>query len=371
MAAALEVFLTQLPDPRADRGRRHLFTEIMTIAVLATICGAEGPQDMEEFGLAKEQWLRTFLTLPHGIPSHDTFGKILASLDPNAFEAMFRAWTAAVAGGIRGVLAIDGKTLRRSFDHANNRSPIHMVSAWSSANGAVFGQVVTDEKSNEITAIPELLKSLQLKGLIVTIDAIGCQKAIAKQIVEKKGDYLLQVKANQPGLLEDAKDAFAWGERREFKDIQHSKTVETNKGHGRIEIREVSVMWTPQLLRDPEAWSGVSCVVQVRSTRVVGAKTSTDCRYFISSVPPERATDVAAACRAHWGVENGLHWCLDVTFCEDQSRVRMRNAAENLSRLRRLALNLLKQETSRKTSIKAKRFRAGLDEDYLLKVISG
>lgn len=369
MACSLVVSFSRLPDPRSDRGKRHLLSDIVVIAVLAMICGAEHWSEMEDFGTAREEWLKTFLRLPHGIPSEDTFGAVFAALDPKAFEAAFQAWTRSVSGSITGVLAIDGKTIRRSFDKAGKKSAMHMVSAWSSLNGAVFGQVATSEKSNEITAIPALLKMLQIKGLIVTIDAMGCQKEIAEQIVRQGADYVLQVKNNQPNLLEDIKETFEWAERRQFKGMSATHSEETEKGHGRVETRRATVLRNVSLLRDAASWPGLTCIVQVESVRRVGDQTSVDRRWYISSAAPNRDKEVARACRLHWGVENGLHWCLDVTFREDESRVRSGNAAQNLSRVRRAGLNMLNAEKTCKRGVKGKRFLAAVDHNYLLKVL--
>jgi len=375
MTGSLAVYFSRLPDPRGDRGRRHHLIDVMVIAVLAVLCGAEHWTEMEEFGHAKEKWLKTFLELPNGVPSHDTFGEVFAALDPDAFEACFRAWTLAVAGEIVGVLAIDGKTIRRSYDAATGQTAVHMVSAWAADNGVVFGQVAVGDKSCELEAIPALLKLLSLKGLIVTIDALGCQKEIAGQIVRQGGDYLLAVKDNQPTLHADIKGLFEWAENRGFAGLKHASSEETTKGHGRVEARRVSVLWDLRQIAGADQWPGLSCVVKVRSERTAigpkgGGKTSVQDRFYISSVKTRRSEELGRAARAHWGVENGLHWVLDVTFGEDSSRVRMRRAAQNLSRVKRLTLNILKLAPMTKSkSIKSKRFVAGLDHDFLLKVL--
>jgi len=371
MARSISLCFSHLSDHRGDRGTRHLLSDIMTIAVLSMLCGGEDFTDMEDFGLARDEWLRTFLKLPAGIPSHDTFGRVFAALDPDSFEACFRSWTQAVAGEIAGVLAIDGKTLRRSFDKAGKRSPVHMVSAWASDNGVVLGQLATDAKSNEITAIPKLLKMLDIKGLIVTIDAMGCQKEIAKQIVAQQGEYVLSVKANQPALLADIKETFRWARSRGLEGLKHSESKQTEKGHGRLETRHITVLWQLSLVADAAAWAGLACIAELTSTRTIGEITSVEHRYAISNMDTRRSTELGRACRAHWGVENGLHWALDVSFDEDHSRARVGCAAENLSRLRRIALNMLKLETSgtKKRSIERNRFLAALDQDYLIKLL--
>lgn len=371
MTGSIGLFFSRLEDPRDWRGRRHLLSDIMVIAILAVICGADHWTEMEEFGHAKEEWLRTFLRLPNGIPSHDTFGEVFAAISPEAFEMCFRAWTGAVAGMIAGVVAIDGKTMRGSFDGVGGRPAVHMVSAWAADNGVVFGQLAVGDKSNEITAIPALLEMLRIKGLIVTIDAMGCQKEIAGRIVERGGDYVLAVKDNQPTLHKDIKEMFEWAERRGHKGLEHAHSQETNKGHGRLETRRVDVLWELSQIKDASAWPGLRCIVRIRSSRTSGAATSRQERYYISSVHTRKAIELGRAVRAHWGIENGLHWCLDVCFGDDSSRVRVRNSAQNLSRLKRITLNLLKLAPMTKSkSIKSKRFVAGLDHKYLLKVLS-
>jgi len=370
MTGSILLQFSAIPDPRRDRGRRHKLIDVMTIAVLAVICGAETWSDMEDFGEGTEAWLKTFLALPHGIPSQDTFGEVFAALDPIAFEAAFRAWTLSVAGELSGVLAIDGKTIRRSFDAATGKSAVHMVSAWAADNGVVFGQIAVKDKSNEITAIPALLSLLKIKGLIVTIDAIGCQKKIARQIVEQRGDYLLAVKENQPTLHSDIKNMFEWAEKRDFVGLKHSHSEETNKGHGRIETRRASVLWDLGQITGVDQWMGLECIVKVRSQRTMKGSTTSHDRYFISSIPQRRAVEIAKAARAHWAVENNLHWVLDVTFGEDSSRVRARHAAENMSRLKRLTINILNLVPTKRTkSIKSKRFMAASSHEFLLKVL--
>lgn len=371
MAGSIMMFFEGLPDPRGRRGKRHRLDTILVVAILAVICGAEGWTDIEEFGRAKFSWLRTFLGFPHGVPSHDTFGKVFAVLDPQAFEEGFRRWTETVAGAITGVVAVDGKTLRRSFDRASKKAAIHLISAWAADNGVVFGQLATDAKSNEITAIPRLLRQLHLKGLIVTIDAMGCQKKIARQIVKQGAEYVLQVKSNQPALHEDIVDLFRWAESRDFRGIEHAVSEQTEKDHGRIETRRACVVWTLDLVRDRRAWANLRCIIRVECQRIIDGTTTARTHYYISSAPSRRSEELARLCRQHWSIENDLHWSLDVSFGEDESRVRTGHAAENLSRLRRMALNLLKLEKSRKVGLKAKRLRAGWDHDYLLRILRG
>lgn len=371
MTGSIGVHFARLEDPRDWRGRRHLLSDIMVISILAVICGANHWTEIEEFGHAKEEWLRKFLRLPNGIPSHDTFGEVFAAISPEAFERCFQSWTASVAGMIAGVVAIDGKTLRGSADPAKGKAPLHMVSAWAADNGVVFGQLAVSDKSNEITAIPALLEMLRLKGLIVTIDAMGCQKEIAGKIVAQGGDYVLAVKDNQLTLHRDIKEMFQWAQRRGYKGLEHAHSEETDKGHGRIETRRVDVLWELSQIKEASAWPGLRCIVRIRARRTIGETTTEQERHYISSMHTRKATELGRAVRAHWGIENGLHWCLDVCFGDDSSRVRVRNAAQNLTRLKRVSVNLLKLAPLTKSkSIKSKRFVAGLDHQYLLKVIA-
>jgi predicted transposase YbfD/YdcC len=370
MANSIEPFFSDIPDPRSVHGTRHVLSDMVALAVCAVVCGAESWVDVELFGRSKRAWLSTFLDLPHGIPSHDTLGRVFAMIDPEHFERCFRAWTGALAGVIVGVVAIDGKTIRRSFNTADRKAAIHMISAWAADNRVVFGQLAVDAKSNEITAIPRLLRMLDIKGLTVTIDAIGCQKPIAAQIVDQGGDYMLQVKANQPELHEDAKGVFARAAQRGWGARAHDTHEELEKGHGRIERRRTSLTWdVPWLIKASSDWKGLRGLVMVERERTVGDSTTISRHYYITSLHTRKASEAARACRAHWGVENGLHWSLDVGLNEDQCRIRSGNAAENFSRLRRIALNLLKNETTVKAGIKAKSKTAGWNHDYLLKVL--
>jgi predicted transposase YbfD/YdcC len=372
MATSLWEHFYVLTDPRVERTRKHTLEDMLTVTICAVICGAESWTDIEAFGEAKEPWFRTFLALPHGIPSHDTFGRVFAALDPDGFERCFQAWVADLAGTSAGKhIAIDGKAIRRSLDRASGKACIHLVSAWVCEDHAVFGQLAVDQKSNEITAIPKLVEMLNLKGATVTIDAMGCQKEIAQQIQEKGGDYLLALKGNQGTLHEDVTlfldDALA----RQFQGLKHDFWEQTEKGHGRIETRRV---WcteeTAWLQRRHPAWVGLRTIAVVESRRQVGQEpASVERRYFISSLSGRCARHLGRIIREHWAVESRLHWSLDVCFGEDQSRARIRNAAQNLSRVRRIALILLKQERTAKVGIKCKRLKAGWDETYLLRVL--
>lgn len=358
-----------VPDPRVDRTKRHKLQDILVIAVCAVLCGAEHWTDVEMFGKVNEDWLRTFLELPNGIPSHDTFGRVFAALGPDAFEAAVRAFVADLTGSSRGKhIAIDGKTLRNSFDRASAKGPLHMVSAWVHENHVTLGQLAVDAKSNEITAIPELLKLLDVQEATVTIDAIGCQREIAAQIVEQGGDYVLALKANQGTLYEDVKMYMDDGIDNGFAGEQDSwQTVE--KGHGRLESRRVWATSDVAWLQDRHGWPTLASVTAIERERQVNDQCERKRHYFISSHPGHCAQRLGTAIRHHWSVEVQLHWSLDVSFHEDASRVRMANAAENFSRLRRIALMLLKQEKTAKGGIAAKRLRAGWDRDYLLKVL--
>jgi len=370
MGNELLEYFEELEDPREARGRRHLLGSIVAIAICAVICGAEEWSTMAEFGRAKERWLRKFVDLPFGIPSADTFQRVLAALDPQGFEHCFMAWIAALAGKSKGkLIAIDGKTLRRSADRANGKAAIHMVSAWVSANGMCFGQLATAAKSNEITAIPKLLELLDLDDATVTIDAMGCQKEIARQIVAQGGDYVLAVKDNQPTLHEEVKlflDEQIAAPGEAFTLHAHE---ETDGGHGRVEIRRTWVTPSVEWFEDRRHWAGLNSFAAVECERTANGETTTERRYFISSLDGSDAAAMARAVRNHWSVENNLHWMLDMAFNEDQSRIRKDHGAENVSRLRRIALTLLKQDTTHKRGIRTKRLRAGWDEQYLCHVL--
>lgn len=362
----------QVKDPR-DLSVDHLLIEIITIALCAVICGADSWVEIEQFGQAKEKWLRKFLILPNGIPSHDTFGRVFGVIDPHQFQSSFVSWIEAISQITAGqIIAIDGKRLRRSHDGRLGKAAIHMVSAWASANGLVLGQVKTDEKSNEITAIPQLLKVLGLKDCIVTIDALGCQTNIARLIIEGEGDYVLALKGNQGTLHNDVQDLLAYAQEINFRDVAHDFYQTVEKNHGRLEIRRHWTISEPEFMAflDPKGkWAGLQSMGMVEAHRTIADQTSTELRYYISSLPGD-AAQFAQAVRTHWEIENKVHWVLDVAFREDLSRVRTGYAAENFAILRHMALNLLRHETSAKCGIKAKRLKAGWNEDYLLKVLS-
>jgi len=356
-------YFARLTDPRIERNREHLLEEILLIAVAAVLSGAESWNDIEDYGRSKLEWLKTFLTLPGGIPSHDTFNRVFQALDPEEFEQGFAAWVGSIAKLTAGeVVAIDGKTLCGSRQ-SGKKQLVHMVSAWASANNLVLGQRKVDDKSNEITAIPKLLDALELNKTVVTIDAMGCQKAIAEKIVIKQADYILAVKENQQLLLDDIKDSFRML-------IADTVAEEIDCGHGRVERRRCAVVGDLTLLDKPGDWPGLCSLVRVEAQRFHKAtgKTEQETRYYITSLLPDAAR-LNALIRQHWGIENKLHWVLDVAFGEDLSRKRAGNAAQNFSLLNRIALNLLKQETSLKRGIKGKRLKAAWDPAYLLKLL--
>jgi predicted transposase YbfD/YdcC len=373
---SIEAYFGELTDPRVARTRVHPLGEVVTIALCAVLCGANDWVAVETFGHAKEAWLRTFLTLPGGIPSHDTFGRIFARLDPEEFQRCFVAWVRAVVGELPAqVVAVDGKSSRRSANRSRGQHPLHLLSAWATASGLVLGQEATDAKSNEITALPRLLRVLALEGCVVTIDAMGCQSAIAAQIVEQGADYVLALKANQPTLHATVEGAFADAARAGpagWVPAVQDQTQTWDKGHGRLERRRYTALSDPDLLAclDPaHAWPGLRSVVQVETERRHGEQCSRETRYYLASLPPEAAR-LGHVIRAHWQVENCWHWVLDVHFREDACRVRGGDGAHNFAVLRHLALNLLCQDSSVRGSLAAKRFRAALDHAYLLRLLA-
>lgn len=365
----LDFHLSSITDPRIKRTQAHSLSDILLIAVCAILCGADSFADFERFGKAKQDWLESFLDLPNGIPSHDTFGRVFALMDPRQFSDCFTRWTQGLRKSLPAeIVAIDGKTLRRSHDRARGREPIHMVSAWGRENGLVLGQRKVDAKSNEITAIPELLRSLVLDGCIVTIDAMGCQKEIAQTITEAKADYVLALKGNQCTLHEDVKAFLEAAEANAFKDVEHDFLKTSKKDHGRMETRRYWVTEDITWLSSFAQWPSLRSIGMVESVRVLKGQTTLERRFYISSLGANAET-FARAVRGHWSIENSLHWSLDVSFGEDQCRVRMGHAAENFAILRHLALNILKADTTRKAGIKSKQKIAGWDHAYLLSLL--
>ncbi len=356
-------YFAEVRDPRVERNREHLLEEILLIAIAAVLSGAESWNDMEDYGQAKLEWLKTFLTLPSGIPSHDTFNRVFAALDPDELEKGFVAWVSSIAKLTAGeVVSIDGKALCGTRERGK-KSLVHMVSAWANTNNLVLAQRKVEEKSNEITAIPKLLAALELSGTIVTIDAIGCQRSIAQQIVGKQADYVLAVKENQGHLLEQIQDSF-----RMLPADAVAEQVDC--GHGRVERRTCSVIGDLSLVEKAMEWASLQGLVRIEAERYHKAtgKSERETRYYITSLKLD-AAQLNRVIRQHWGIENKLHWVLDVAFGEDLSRKRQGHAAQNFSILNRIALNLLKQDKSSQRGIKGKRLKAGWDHSYLLKLL--
>lgn len=364
---------SSLKDPRTGRMVDHYLIEILIIAICAVICGADDWVAIEQFGQAKEKWFRTFLHLPNGIASHDTFRRVFAQLEPEAFQACFVSWMRGIAQLSQGeIVSIDGKCLRRSHDRGSGKAAIYMVSAWASTNRLVLGQRKTEEKSNEITAIPELLSRLALQGCIVTIDAIGCQTNIAQQIIQQEADYVLALKGNQGTLHQDVESLFVYAFEKEFQAIDHHTYQTVEKGHGRVEIRRYWTISDPEFLTwlDPKnKWAGLRSIGRVEAQRIIDDDVTSEIRYYISSLAGD-AAQFGRAVRTHWQIENCVHWVLDISFREDDCRIRTGSGPQNMAVLRHIALNLLGQEQSAKCGIKNKRLKAAWDNDYLLKVLS-
>ena len=369
-AEALFESLRKIDDPRREHQKFHSLFDILVISICAVICGAEHWTEMEEFGEAKQEWLSTFLELENGIPSHDTFRRVFILLDNIKLKELFIDWISSAVSLSKGSLVnLDGKNLCGSREPSKGKKALNVVSAWASEASVVLGQVKCEEKSNEVTAIPELLKILDLEDCVVTIDAIGCQKETVKQIVEKRADYVISLKGNQGTLHTDIKDYLDWGERIGFKGMTCDYYATLEKDHGRIEERRCWVTEEIGWLEQKDEWINLKSVVMVEAIReVIGKKNTVERRYFISSL--EANAELALKCvRGHWAIENQLHWCLDIGFREDDCRICEAQSAENLATVRHIGLNLLKQETSCRLGIKSKRKKAGWDESYLLKVL--
>ena len=369
--ALIESHFSQIQDPRARHSINHLLLDIIVITLCATICGANDWEAVAEYGRTKQEWLKTFLDLPNGIPSHDTFSRLFARLNPEQLQSCFIQWMQAVHQVSNGeLLNVDGKTLRGAREAGNNRSFIHMVSLWSATNRLVLGQRKVDEKSNEITAIPELLKLLEIKGCLVTIDAMGCQTEIAQTIIEQGADYALALKGNQGNLYEDVRQLFEFATQQERKSLPEQFHSTTEKGHGGIEIRRYQVMGNTQYLLGAEKWSGLRSVGMAElERRVKGQIKSIEQRYYLLSFECD-VNRFADAVRNHWSIENQLHWVLDVSFCEDARRGCQGYSAENMAVIRHMAVNLLSQEKKTKVGIENKRLKAGWDNHYLGTVLS-
>jgi predicted transposase YbfD/YdcC/predicted DNA-binding protein (UPF0251 family) len=369
-SASIKEHFADLTDPRRREGTYPLIN-IVTIALCAVICGADDFVAIARFGRTKREWLSRFLDLSDGVPSHDRFNAILAAIKPEEFEACLLSWIAALHDVTAGkIVAVDGKTLRRSFDKAAGKSAIHMVSAWATTNHVSLGQVTVDEKSNEITAIPKLLKMLEISGSLVTIDAMGCQTEIAQTIVDADADYVLAVKKNQPTLYDGVSWFFLSKREEDFAGVRVSRHETYEKGHGREETRSYYVCSVPRDLPDRKRWPKLAAVGWTINDTVRDGKRCYEMRYYILSRKLS-AKEFAAAVRGHWSIENSLHWQLDVTFGEDQSRVRKGHADANFSILRRTALSLLKNNKMLKVGVKNKRLNAGWDDDYLQQVLLG
>lgn len=355
-------YFSGIEDPRKWRNVQHKLEDIIIISIIATIAGAEGWEEIEEYGKCKKAFFETILELPNGIPSHDTIRRVFMLMHPESFEVCFKSWTLGVAKKKEGIVPFDGKTLRRSYDGSKSKNAIHTVSAWSAENQLVLGQLAVADKTNEITAIPQLMDLLDLKGAVVTIDAMGTQTKIAEKIREKEADYILALKGNQGYLKEVVESGF---QHRVVNDTHES----IDKDHGRIETRKCDVInqidWMDE---EKDRWADMKSIIRVQATREIKGKQKEETRYYISSIK-DSAVFLNNSIRAHWEIENKLHWSLDIAFREDESRKRAGKSAENFSIVRRIALNLLKNEKSFKLGLKGKRLKAAWDEDYLMKIL--
>lgn len=370
-------YFSDVEDPRVqDRNLRHKLEDIFAIAILAVICGADNWVEISNFAESKEEWLREFLELPNGIPSHDTFGRVFAALDARVFEQCFTEWAHSLpvlmAGAIkREIIAVDGKTSRGSHNKRKGQQPLHLVSAWACEQGLVLGQVATAEKSNEIEAIPRLLNMVAIENSIVTIDAMGCQKAIARQIREKKADYILTLKDNHPSLSWLVQYAIKTAESKTFEGTPYLRQLEKIRGeHGRIETRRYTLLSCDHHLLRKAGWPGLQSIGMLEVKRTVDYETTRSVRLFLTSLQYRQMADFMRGVRNHWNIEINLHWSLDVSFADDLNRARCGHAQENLSILKRIALNMLNKENSTNIGIKAKRKKAGWDNQYLTKIIS-
>ena len=360
-----------IEDIRIERGKKHKLIDIITISICAVVCGADGWIDIEMYGIARKKWLEKFLELPNGIPSHDTFARVFSQINPDEFNKSFLSWIKGISKITAGeIIAFDGKQSRNSGDEKNGQGVINTVSAWAASNRLVLGQKKVEGKSNEITALPELIKILDLSGCIVTIDAMGCQKEIVKAIVEKDADYVIAVKKNQPTLYKQIEQLFKQAIKTSGESLNMSSFNSSEMNRGREEIRNYLMITDVMEQIDPlQKWKKLASIGMVESVRVVDGKTSVETRYFISSLEND-AEKLAAAIRGHWSIENSLHWVLDVAFQEDNSRIRKDNAPANFAVLRHIAVNIISQNKSQKLSVRSKRFLATLDEEYSTELLS-
>lgn len=371
---SLVTHFATIQDLRDSSRRRHLLLDVLIIALCAVLSGADGWEEIEMFGKSHRDWFKKHLELPNGIPHHDTFRRVFERVRPDQFEASFQSWVQSITKRFhQEVVGIDGKSMRGSYTDGTdkNKDMLHIVSAWASQNNLILGQVKTYDKSNEITAIPELLKTLELTGCIVTIDAMGCQRKIAKEIKAKGADYIFSVKENQPNLYNAIDKAFKHADAVQYEAMVYDSHEENDFGHGRIEKRTCTTLPMMYLHDFKEKWVGLASIARIQNERVIKktGEISKETLYYISSLPSD-AKLILSAKRQHWGIENKVHWLLDVVFKEDQSRIRDRNSAQNFTALRRLAINMVKRETSTKRSIRQRRIMAGWNTDYLEKILS-
>jgi predicted transposase YbfD/YdcC len=375
LAGSFFEYFSDIKDPRVQNHNfRHKIIDILVIAVLATICGADGWAEIERFGKSKQDWLGTFLELPNGIPSHDTFGRVFSILDPKEFGKCFSAWLKSLTVDFKNeIIALDGKTVRGSGNKRQKEPAIHLVSAWAAKTRIMLAQVKTEDKSNEITAMPKLLDMLDIKGSVITIDAMGCQTEIAKKIKKKEADYLLCLKENQKTLYDDVKSIFERAEenkQKQYKKVLHRRKIEKTHNHGRVETGRYTLVSARAPLFFELRWPGLRGIGKIEITRTTNNEVEYSTRYFLTSLHYEDIEFFMEAVRKHWQIEIDLHWSLDVSFREDHCQVRLGHAPENLALIRRIALNLLKQEQTHKNGISCRRKTAGWDNKYLLKVLT-
>lgn len=369
--ANLLAYVQELPDPRVSRTKKHLLTDILVIAILAVIAGAQGWEDMENYGISKQEWLKEFLELPHGIPSDDTFRRLFERLNPKVLEQVLAKWLQQLMGSLdQEIVPIDGKSLRGSYDRNQGIKALHLVTAWASKQRLVLGQVKVEDKSNEITAIPALLELLEIKGAIVTIDAMGTQKEIVRKIQAKKADYVLALKGNHPTLYSQVKDWFTTAKNNNFQGFEVSYDQRIEKGHHR---REKRCCWAVPVeafagLYQQQQWSGLKSIVILERIRHLWNKTTREVQFYLTSLPAD-AQVLGGAIRQHWGIENQVHWTLDVTFNEDQCRIRSFHSPQNFALLRRIALNALNQEKTLQRSLRQKSKRAAMNNEYMMTVL--